>query len=1841
MSNKIVNTFSGGMNLDAVPSLQPDGTYRVLVNGQHESFDFNSFGIVNEPSNELCFSLPDGYDICGWGFIEERDQFVIFSVNRDTNVSQIGIGDTNTCEYKTLIEDKDSEKFLNKFCFSPSEKIVPQFKHLRPCNHLWMYWSSGMTYYRLNLDAEFCDIKYEDLVLFDCQCPSVISAQHIDDGGYLLEVGAYQFVCQLADDDQNKTNWFEISNPITLTSENNKTGEKSPQAVLLTIDRLPKSYPKVNIAVIKTVGGVQSAAVITTLYHNGKKISYTYRGKDKDDEPITTQEILSKKNGYIRGRDLIQRDGRLFLYNILEEWNLDAQRYANRISTSFIVGKMPAKYAGEVPTLPRGEVLSLAAVYNYCDGTSSLGFHIPGRSGSKDDFTKIPSGDPNNCTNCEKFKWELENTAYIEEDYCNNAYGISSAKIEDLYKEEFINETVIYKKINRETFVRCKSHPDVFADDEICVDQSNTGMECDECSSVMPPTADIVIGVVKCPDEEECVDGYCPSTGYPCKFCPSCGGTDYFLELKQQSYYKPDETNINPAAAEFEACPSGDVVYDDKGCNIIGYKPYKAAKGKFGFWQSSELYPKTKACDGSFLYGELAGTPIRHHVVPDESLVKFSVSKNNGVVGKDNIDNYEWLNTDVFVIGLELCGIELPPNPPKPYCPNNPISIYWQKVDPLERRVNARGLLTHTFKGNIRNKEYAVPKNAVNSLEYYDRHLEANQFTTVPKFRGGGSISLPVYNFHSPDTHFQKIPLTADRALIPYEVFGTGERYGIWAEGEEPVNMWHTTTNERGTRQNINLNKTDETGDVIVVDTNGKCKRPVVVTFTLDACDVNEEIYQTCVELGVDKSLVTSFTATLNALGNHPIKPVTQQNIICHRDLYAGPQVHVIVDWEVNFTLTENGVACKYHAGGVLKASHRKPGCTDSKSITVYSDDKEESTHKYTKGAKRCVKGISYADKDSIVDKGEKFTYSLLNLKRESSVYLELDGDVLHLNNNIDRYLTDGKYNGLGDLADETSDGSFLGDVSCENCPISISAGHHAILLNYSPNQYGRIESATYIPLGINLTADDVICGKIEKFGIGDSYVGLHSFRRMSFVTDKIGTIDDQLPPEIDRIGNSVLGIDLAVSVDRLLCRHDCSQLPPSCDLSETVDGVRYLDNRKNINLRDQYEFCWNPDKTPFAGYTGRDTYHGNTLNTVVHFWTESRINLWKLQNGDVEPYHFDFSKTYPVSNGSEVTYEKVVKNKSKLKLDSSIPDNTPWTFAWLNRIGVRWRTVALLKRIVITFIKLLIVIGIPLVLATAFGGGIVGTILAAVILGWLLFSDKMSLMICQWLWKLFTVRQCRPKCLGAGIHCYIPDDDTLPWEDNYYGYNWDFNTQNDLSTVIGMTDPYNTCICEVGEGNQIVYSAKQNPLSETDAYKNFLANNYISIPADYGKLKSLFSLNNNFFAQTSDMVLNIATADGLLNLGNGQLLEVITEGGELRSMPKALYSDIPEGYGGTLDPNASINTQFGRFSVDRKAKKIFLFSGQMKEISNAGIRNFLKENMELMLAKQFPDFKDVDEVNGVGYRLGFDHRFNKLLFTKKDYKARHPEDLSVRLGNSFMHKDGYAVQITDDVYFEDVSFTLSYDPTNNTWVSFHTYYPDGYAYDRDHMYTIKDGGFWKHGDTYGDFQMFYGKYHPHTIEFVIKQQDMAHSTFTDMEMEVDSSEFEGMGWINGAEKTFSDAMFYNDTNNTGKVSIVRKSKENAMDNLKQKDDEITIDWQKDNIRLNEIRNRVEDYDYAMFDKGRKDGLNILNEQVIGKRTKRFEGKYLVARLILDRPDDNNLQHLTKRVITGQDKTTR
>lgn len=1873
MQDNTLNNFSGGMFRDALPSNAPSNTYITAVNAQTEDFDYNSFGLVNEPSNELCFAVPEGYKICGWGFIEERDEFLVFSYNEGTKISQIGIGNTKSCEYRILLEDKDDSRFLTKFCFTTGEKINPQFKHLRPCNDLWVYWSNNFTYYRLNLDGDFCDIKYDDIVLFDCKCPAVIDSFVIEGGSDLLDAGAYQFACQLIDDDENKTNWFQINNPVYLTSYDNKRGDKSDKAILIEIDNLPKSFPKVAIAVIKTVGGQKTAEVITKQYHSGRKLTYIYRGGSDKDEPIEIGEILSRKTGFIQGKDLIQRDGRLFLYNLKEEWNLDAQKYASKIKASFNAWGLPAKYAGELPTLPRGEVISLAAVYNYCDGTSSLGFHIPGRDSSPDDFKIVYPSAIDNCTECDQFKWQIDNTAFVEEEYCPKSIFAKSAEAMAKSEGTFIPERTIYRKIEKSKLQACKAEDgkvtlhlsggncagsgggcgscgdsEICSDGECvqgncpslgipcnqcaicngsassneCFDNTNPGAECEECQSsdAVVNAANVLRGLVSCPSGAECIDGLCADTNLPCEFCATCGGGDYFDVIKLASSIEYDENTTE--ALEVDDCPSGEPIYDEDKCRIIGYKPSKIAKGKFGYWESESKYPKTKDCDGNYLYGKLADQNIRHHLVPDESLIPFHYSKRKGVVCDEKPDNLEWTDTTVFIIGLEVCNVELPPNPPKPYCPYNPVSIYWQQIDPKERRVNARGLLTHTFIGAIGNKSYAVPKNGVNSLEYYDRYIDVTDFGGIPHFRGGTNNSAAVYNFHSPDTQFQKVPLTADRVFVPYEITGEGKRYGVYGEGEEPLNMWHTTSNVRGARQAINLNQYIETGERSV-SKPGKCQKKVTIDYNVDGCE-EEGVYIT-VTVGLLPQEIEFWEVTIN--GDHQTN--FSSNIIIDD---VAKTATTIDPQTITFTnlVVHTTEGCKYIVPKVEISIVDKNGlCERSQSVTIGSVDRTEDEYDYLGGVNRCLKGISYAPKDSIVDKENTFSYPLLNLKRESSVYLEMEGSPLTLQNSADRFLSDNKYNGRGNTANGTSDASFLGDTFCQSCPIYNASGHYGVLINDSPNQYGAIESAAYIPLGFNLTTEEVLCGAAERYGIGDSYVGLYSFRRSSFVTDKVRDEASQFP-----LNKEIMNLDLAllsfnIAWNDLLCKHDCSEIPSNCDPDN--------DRRKNIKLRDFGLTCWNGSDS-FDGYTNADYYLPGTQNTLVHFWTESRVNLWKRQTGIADPYTYDFSKNYPVSKGAEVYYPKL----KTIGLDPEFPKDTPWTLAWLSRIGIKWNSIALLKKYAVMFLKLLILFLLCFVSITLLR-------LAAipVLLFWI-FDGSWNFNVCKVLYKIFGYKQCFPRCFSKDAngnrtqHCKIADNDLLPFEDNYVGYNWDYNTLNTLETKIGMTDPYNTCICDVGEGNQIVYSGKQNPLSITDAYKNFLPNSYLHIPADRGKIQSLFSWNNNFFAQTSDMIINIATADGIINLNNGQALEVITQGGDLRTMPKELVSGVPEGYAGSRDPNAAINTQFGRFSVDREAKKIFKYTGSMPtEISNSGIRNFLKENLDLELLKQFPNYKLVDEVAGIGYRLGFDHRFNKLLFTKVDFKARVPEKLIMVDDYKFRSvldsgELGVYVSFDDPKYFENKSFTLSYDPINNRWISFHTYFPDGYAWDRDHMFTIKEGGFWRHGDTYGNYQMFYGKYHPHAIEFSITKNGL-HTAFTDMELDVDAHKYDGNNWVRGIKKTFNKGLFYNEKQSSGEIELKERDHTNVLESLKNDKDVSKIEWKNSSIRINDIKDKVVDDTSTIFDGYSENGLANVNEENIGVVKDNFEGRYIVARLILDDYETKDIKHMTKRVLTQVD----
>ncbi len=139
-------------------------------------------------------------------------------------------------------------------------------------------------------------------------------------------------------------------------------------------------YERVRIAVVKTSASVKTAFVVGTIPYSGVDFSYDYYGQEG--EPINIAELITPSKTYLQGQDLFQHDGRLFFYGIKNEKNLNYQKYANDLQVDWVrydtSNETNAKYHPR--SFMRGEVYDFAIVFNYCDGTSSAAFHIPGCS---------------------------------------------------------------------------------------------------------------------------------------------------------------------------------------------------------------------------------------------------------------------------------------------------------------------------------------------------------------------------------------------------------------------------------------------------------------------------------------------------------------------------------------------------------------------------------------------------------------------------------------------------------------------------------------------------------------------------------------------------------------------------------------------------------------------------------------------------------------------------------------------------------------------------------------------------------------------------------------------------------------------------------------------------------------------------------------------------------------------------------------------------------------------------------------------------------------------------------------------------------------------------------------------------------------------------------------------------------------------------------------------------------------------------------------------------------------------------------------------------------------------
>jgi hypothetical protein len=176
---------------------------------------------------------------------------------------------------------------------------------------------------------------------------------------------------------------------------------------------------------------------------------------------------------------------------------------------------------------------------------------------------------------------------------------------------------------------------------------------------------------------------------------------------------------------------------------------------------------------------------------------------------------------------------------------------------------------------------------------------------------------------------------------------------------------------------------------------------------------------------------------------------------------------------------------------------------------------------------------------------------------------------------------------------------------------------------------------------------------------------------------------------------------------------------------------------------------------------------------------------------------------------------------------------------------------------------------------------------------------------------------------------------------------------------------------------------------------------------------------------------------------------------------------------------------------------RVFSYSGGLQEISAAGMKWWYILYMPYRLTEDFPDYPWQDNpVAGIGCQATYDSSSTVLYFCKKDYylkdefKGRvvyRPMD-SEGIGDDFIldGNQNLKYNLGDPYLFEDSSWTISYDPKQQFWISFHDWHPDLVIPTKDIFLSTKENTFWKHNYVCDSFCNYYNQQYGWEIEFPI-----------------------------------------------------------------------------------------------------------------------------------------------------------
>lgn len=352
---------------------------------------------------------------------------------------------------------------------------------------------------------------------------------------------------------------------------------------------------------------------------------------------------------------------------------------------------------------------------------------------------------------------------------------------------------------------------------------------------------------------------------------------------------------------------------------------------------------------------------------------------------------------------------------------------------------------------------------------------------------------------------------------------------------------------------------------------------------------------------------------------------------------------------------------------------------------------------------------------------------------------------------------------------------------------------------------------------------------------------------------------------------------------------------------------------------------------------------------------------------------------------------------------------------------------------------------------------------------------------------------------------------------------------------------------------------------------KKFLVLDYYEMSKNKGEIVNIEWFNDTLLIHHEDALFTTVpetrmfTKDYEVALGTGKLFSMA---------PKAIFT-VEGGYAGTQHMGSCRVTKAGYFFVDDRRGKVFLLNDGLKEISNSGMKTFFRQNSIEYMTKGDAPFL----TGGVGYSVGFDDTFNRIILHKKDF-------------------------IIDGERTKSNNYTLSYSIESEKWVSFHSYSPNHLFVHRNKLYAAKGYNLFMHNDPETRATYYNDEQQKTFVDIVFNPPTSFKKLFYAFLW--DTSCYDSNMDLHPGN-TFDKVLVYNNLQVSGEVGLDGK--------IRQLDGS----W-----RFNQFRDLVpqEKYGKNFLDKTGMFNSDVVDPQMDYRIQKRFIGDWIILRLINTNSDN-------------------